>query len=48
MDEILETENKIYEIYKITNIVNNKCYVGVAKKWVKLAKKKYYLYGAKI
>ena len=47
MNQISDEENIIYEIYKITNIANNLIYIGVAKKWVKLAKKKYYLYGAK-
>jgi len=47
MNQISDEENKIYEIYKITNIANNLVYIGVAKKWVKLVKKKYYLYGAK-
>ncbi len=45
MEQISEEEDKIHEIYKITNIAENKIYIGVAKKWVKLAKKKYYLYG---
>ena len=45
MDTITEQENQIYEIYIIKNVLNNKSYIGVAKKWVKLAKQKYYLYG---
>jgi len=30
---------------KITNNTNGKYYIGVAKKWVKLVSKKYYIYG---
>lgn len=46
MNQISDEENKLHEIYKITNIADNKAYIGVAKKWVKLAKQKYYLYGS--
>jgi len=46
MNQISDEENKLYEVYKITNIAENKAYIGVAKKWVKLAKQKYYIYGA--
>jgi hypothetical protein len=45
MNEISNEENNIYEIYKITNTIENKSYIGVAKKWVKLVKQKYYKYG---
>jgi len=45
MDIISEDENKIYEIYIIKNVLNKKSYIGVAKKWIKGARNKYYLYG---
>ena len=45
MENISDEENILYEIYKITNNINGKYYIGVAKKWVKLAAKKYYIYG---
>jgi hypothetical protein len=46
MNQITDEENKIHDVYKITNVTNNKSYIGVAKKWVKLAKQKYYMYGS--
>jgi hypothetical protein len=45
MNEISEEEDKFYEIYKITNKIDGKAYIGLAKKWIKMSRQKYYIYG---
>ena len=45
MDTITNEQNSLYEIYIIRNILNKKSYIGVAKKYIKGNRNKYYLYG---
>jgi len=46
METITNEQDNLYEIYIIKNILDGKAYIGVAKKYVKGNRNKYYLYGA--
>lgn len=45
METITDKQDNLYEIYIIKNILDGKSYIGVAKKYIKGNRNKYYVYG---